>query len=382
MNSTLNKILGTGTLTFIGYHAKNLLFKWFVLSLTGILFGACINPISGYSQQFEVDGQIYVFKSYGNSSITYFNAIVKDQNWYIKLTQDTKNVYDYQEISYDGKYCYDLSNMKWIIEERQKNGKAVGNNVATGWIVRDTFFRSVFAHEAGPIWLAYGSKYFFKNLTNNIIEPIIAYNSEPIVSATTKLTKQKIDLNLCQDFPGLPTKIIFHDMGIELTEPITKRDPPYDKGFTNVVFDVLATTNYSGMILPTDVKVDVFCPSETGLNLTYSYRISKVNIKLPPTDFSFKPTIPGLTHITDGRFAAEAGLISFNVKSNWPSETEVHSLPQFAHGKSVESLIERNAPIQVSNGKIRTVRALFILACLSSIVMLWYFTAKSKQTSN
>jgi len=334
-----------------------------------------------YAQQFEVNGRVN-FSVPGKPVVsTYFNAVIEGAKWNIKLTQDTKKLYDYEEISFDGEYSYNVSSIKSNIEERRQHGEKVGDNVATAWVSKEPFFRSIFVHEAGPVWLAYASGHFFSTFTNHVIEPIIAYNCEPIPSADSTLVKQKVEWSSFQDFPYLPRSALFLDNGSLLTEPLRKRQPPYDKGFTNVIFHVLETTNFYGMILPIKVAVDVFCPLKTGLGLLCSYEISDVKVNVESNNFSFKPSIPGLTYVTDGRFVSEAGLIAYPIKTNWLSETEVRSFPQFANGKAVASVIERNIPVPPTSPTVLwIIRCFLILTILVSPILIWYSLNKTNKT--
>jgi len=339
------------------------------VSLVLMFWCAC----NSHAQQFEVDGQIS-FSTGDIRSRTYFRAVVNDQKWYINLTEDSKTNYDYKEISFDGKYCYCFTSLKSYVEEHQKRGEKVGANIATGWIVKESFYRSIFAHEAGPIWLAYASRYFFNNLTNKLIEPVISLNCEripPSPSSPSTLAKQRIDWDLEQNFPYLPKTIVFYDDGVRIAAPFRKRQPPFDNGFTNIVFRVLESTNLSGMVLPTVVTLNVACPRQGELGLLYSYRISNVNILTKSIENSFVPVIPGQTHVTDGRFRSEAGLISYEIETNWLSEGEVRSFPQFGKGKIVTSIIKQNAPVKLENGKIWLIRIFFIISVLSATILIW-----------
>jgi len=160
------------------------------------------------------------------------------------------------------------------------------------------------------LWLAYASKCYFER-ASHYLEPIWLLNDEELRKEHFTL---KADWALLPGEGGLPSKVSWFSDGFVRQNMNGKRsvwpEPlPFDKGYTNAFYEVLATTNYNGTVIPTEFKFTRFEPRDGKLVpwLIISGRISVVR-KLQST--KFLPTFTGPASIRDFRYRTASPPVS------------------------------------------------------------------------
>jgi hypothetical protein len=128
-------------------------------------------------------------------------------------------------------------------------------------------------------------------------------------------------------------------------EPYPRR-PPFDKGFTNSVFQVLSFTNINGVELPLTGRLDTFRPEPRGRRpelLHYTqYRISLRSWSDKPEKVRFRPVLPGPTSISDSRVYGKVGSYVY-VASDWRSLEQVTNTLSYKEKAALYRKISRTS---------------------------------------
>lgn len=162
------------------------------------------------------------------------------------------------------------------------------------------------------LWLAYASNWYFKQAGSNLIDsPFMAAEDR---SVWTNDHRVRAIWSLLPGSPGLPcylvhtSKFVFRDNDAAMA--------------SNVVYQVTATTNVGGMIVPQAFECS--CYSTPG-RLINSFCGILRTIQSKSTVDTFVPPLPNASYILDGRFIENPGnpLPGYFHKANqWPTLQE------------------------------------------------------------
>jgi hypothetical protein len=257
-----------------------------------------------------------------------FSVVVSNSCYLMRLEPIKEGAARYHEAGFDGRTLYFLSALN---RSGPQNGPGVrgGPNVATGWVYgHQRVVYSLFAHEMGPVWLMFASGDYLRSVTNGLIEPPLTvglFENDDYFPRPFTIPAQ---WTLQQAFPFLPLRVTCRDDGEAKTGPPfqnAKREPPFDAGFTNIVFRVTGTREYDGVLVPSAAELDTYRPEPRGKPELLHYTRYRLSLKkwskgIPPTGFI--PKLPGPTTISDTRTAG-AGSSRSMLATKWPSEEEV-----------------------------------------------------------
>ena len=190
-------------------------------------------------------------------------------------------------------------------------GFHAGLNVANAWIFnQQRVVHSLFAHEMGPIWLMFASGDYLRRVTNGLVEPPVTLGLFENLDYYPRPFEVPAQWTLQEAFPFLPLRVTCQDDGETKTEPPfqnAKREPPFDAGFTNIVFRVTGTRKSANAEVPCAAELDTYRPALRGKPelrpyTRYRLTLTKWSKGIPPT--SFRPKLPGLSTISDTRASA------------------------------------------------------------------------------
>jgi hypothetical protein len=291
----------------------------------------------------------------------------------------TNRITNYVMVSCDSQDTYYLNCMESYLKSRKERGEKVAENVATGNILRGVFPRFPFARAdcAGPIWLAYASGWYFRTLTNNLVTPA-ACLGVPSASGTDLYPGdeviKKAKIVRSENALGTPQRVDYLEDGIH---PLAKKPwpSPLDKGFTNTVFEIVATTNWNGLVIPLLSRMTTWYASYEGetagaLHVNHEYEVLTKRIEFAERRSDYRPMIPGLTSFADTRFSTNSRLRFSYEGTKWLTAEEAKNSPEYKRAAKLRGLA-------VSHSRNRIVIAIFLCLLLLPLV----FVLKRKRRS-
>jgi len=296
-----------------------------------------------------------------------FHLFVEERRYGLRFTSPTNSSFDYQEVAYDGTNLYYVLSFESQVPEMMRGlPRGVTNaNVGNAFLYRGPILHNFFAHEAGPIWLALGSGYYFAGVTNNRAEAVLSFDSSGLVTPENVRT-QSVEFRLQSGFPCLPERVVFFESGT-LANGWTN-PPPYHQGFTSVVYEVVQARHFNGIIFPgrSILKAYYMKPgakANTDLHLALVYDIEVTSVRFPKSVSFAQPRIPVPSTLVDTRFSEIAGSLALGDVATWPSEENVLASAEYQRGvlnKQAHQL-RQQAQASAAGGKRSTIRRLSIL---------------------
>jgi hypothetical protein len=236
------------------------------------------------------------------------------------------------------------------------------------------------------IWLGLASHCFLNARPHHGSLQPISYYALPLRGAEFWLNEgyeQKIDLEIFKLPPYLPKMLVFFDDGFFRLTPPVERDPPFNHGFTNTVFRVLAFTNLSGLEIPTRFTL---CTYQPGTNARNSKDIAAMwqcdvfvtNLSSELSVSNFTPELRTDTRVevSDMRLTKDgADSVGYTSDSGWLTPEQVKALPAFRDAKAVSAELRPALYAEAHPPSQRPVR--IVLAALSvALGFLLYFVSK------
>jgi hypothetical protein len=256
-----------------------------------------------------------------------FTVTVSNSCYLMRLVPEKEGAVLYQEAGFDGETLYFVNRLNFSSAQNAL-GVHAGLNVANAWIFnQQRVVHSLFAHEMGPIWLMFASGDYLCSVTNGLIEPPLTLGLFENLDYYPRPFKVPAQWTLQEAFPFLPLRVICQDDGETKTEPPfhnAKREPPFDAGFTNIVFRATGTRKFGDTEVPSSAEVDTYRPELRGKPelkpyTRYRLTLTKWSKGIPST--SFRPELPGLTSISDTR-ASAGGRRTSARSDDWPTEDQ------------------------------------------------------------
>lgn len=276
------------------------------------------------------------------SNVVDFKIVVQDCNWKIREIRLGDTNFDYFEASYDGTNLYKISNYQSAAERFQGGVQAAGGIIASATLDNSCVPHFIDIDELPVIWFAYASSCCLKQRTTvDSFEPISLFGNQ--VAAFPFLLTGRFQLPFHQVRSSnsvAPDRAVWLDDGLVYSEegPVRKMSPPFDKGFTNSVFQTLERTSVNGVEIPSHFTLVTYRPkigAKTLNDLLASYLYegwlsNSAAAKMSAVDFVLP--LPGGTHVVDQRFIRDKPPIervSYEVKTNWPALAEVKRMPEY-----------------------------------------------------
>jgi hypothetical protein len=348
-----------------------------------------------YCQEYSVNGQmgITIYSGGGDTgeNTKYaFSVEVKADNYKIQIWIPGKET-NYSEYAFNGSNMYVLHHLMTF---KSLPGFSFTNNpLMFPASVEDRNIPPNDGWGAQYVWFAYASQSYFSQFTNrnNVMLPIWS-PEDP------RLRKQPFDMPIFYSlFPqtmGLPNDVTFINDGYYRSyNPATKSldviqlTPPFDKGFTNAYYRVLAATNIGNCQVPLDY-VFVVCSTPFGKELpferfTIEGRATSISNSAPHA--STLPAFAGIASVADYRVHGTVTYQGTNVSyayaptpitnGQWIAPTQLELLR-----KKIESRVEaqtrfRDEQSHRASGQMQRRRIIIFAALILTIVfpplILW-----------
>jgi hypothetical protein len=382
-------------------------FSYFIpfRSLTTLLFLLCC-VVAAYSEEHQLSGwitrTIYTTSGSGNKAqmARYeFDIIVSGHLWKMRAVQPD-GPYDYEEAGTDGTNVYLVVNFKRKIEQQKREGKKVGENIAVGTIIPGIIPREVDTFAIPALWLGFASGNFFK--TNTMAQSPDIFSTGSKNPYTFSLLKPAL-WKLNNYPPFLPKSLISYEEGTvdwwdnPSVGPWTKAPvkgylpAPYDKGYTNYVFQVSSFTNLNGHAYPEHFEIFRYLPqfedSSGSLRMINKIECRLTDIKVVRSSEGMRPVIPGITLCADYRYAlADDPIlqsIDYQVEKNWRTDADVKASPAFQRQiRSRNQLlfsVSNSEMLGKSNSSNARRYVLIVLIISSAVTLGWLVKQKIKK---
>ena len=177
--------------------------------------------------------------------------------WTISLLEEPKRLFDEVLAVGNSNGVFITMDITSAVREKRARGELKGINMAQSVTLTNTVPVMVLAPHVGPIWLTYLSACYLKNADPARMPPPIALNiagGSPLPMFARYYQKSIWSTDAAT---GLPNEFVsLDDEGYQkgiVTDQLVRLQrfsPPFDKGFTNVVFKVSEHENFSGYSLP------------------------------------------------------------------------------------------------------------------------------------
>ena len=349
---------------------------------------------------FEVRGQIKweILTVHPKEWTFDFSAKVIDPAWEIRVRPSADSTYrdfklDEIVATCDGQTLYVIKNFETDQEKRRGRGEQVGPNASESLVYRNI----VPNNEAflAPIWLAFCSRAYFRDLRTNLITVPICENvfsGMSINSIAALEYRQAAFWSFADEPPFCPRTLYSVDDGSikgvrgELYT-ITKDHyaPPYDSGFTNIAFEASDYSKVNGFKLAKSASLDVYCLRGTPQVMTHLHQlqVTVASMKSTHAAIDFPPRIAGIAVVCDWRFAL----------SNRPMQVAYLATNRYLSVQEVTAnTAQLNQALQTwrligAQGGLRVVqapntkwwRAAFVSIGAVLAVCLWIRAVKTKQ---
>ena len=199
------------------------------------------------------------------------------------------------------------------------------------------------------LWLAFGSGPYFANLKTNMVVPFYHQWAQ---RWGFRGYQQEARWRLAETVPRLPLVVSYINPGQKLERPYTNGvyaktlvfvpySPPYDKGFTNGHYVVLASTNIGGLTLPTEFKFEEYDLAGSGAGRpirTVHGKVHSLASYCPKKDLKFK--FPGNVTVIDERVRTNPDMsrLPSYKSTRWLTTNEVFALLEEKKNPSVQTL--------------------------------------------
>ena len=352
------------------------------ISISGLI--AILGLSNAPGLEYEIEGRIAGSNGKGEETDpVQFHLYFKDCNWLMHCTPESPGMFS-DHINYWEFGCHN-GTLYGLVKQKQVQGR---KPTWLGDVKSEAAPRFRLLPQITVAWFAFASQCYLDSTNNYILPP---YSTDPV-----RVPQRAIVVRTTED-PQLPLYCAFLSDGIDRRfEQLSPYPPPFNNGFTNAIFEVLAFTNVNGRSFPEHINCQVFGPSPQGLQTIFSCRAVVERVRTLCTLKSLLPSIPyqEVGEVKDFRFVsadarqqhefvyrtskwletAEVRLLpDFTNYAKW--EPEVNKLPQVARTDTIPS-----GPATSESRLIR--RATMGLLAVSTIGTLLYLvkTLKARQT--
>ncbi|MGV3757808.1 MAG: hypothetical protein ACO1QS_20700 [Verrucomicrobiota bacterium] len=389
-------------------------FAWrFFFASTLLLLASPIKSQAQTPAGYELSGEIQLEQydlegSVKNIRKGLFTVTVNETNWFIHSQIINDPTWDYIETGKDDENIYSLLSLESIRNKKIEKGEKVGVNSSVGYVHKGdvpTFVNSM--HNA-IIWLGLASGTYLKNkplTTSNTIAPVFFPESHYLAQVPFEMQAQ---WTLSSNTPAFPDRVVYFSDGFfrkwndpesALYEPprLLKRSKPFDKGYTNAIYQTVNWTNINNIgTFPLEGVFQLYFPKIDGSSASDIRLIEKTTLivkQIKPTAArtAWKPNNRGPGHITDFRFVtASNAAISFNYlqTNQWLSDREAITSQAFLskveyHKQRMPHFlkIKDRIPPPKTTQKINPLFLVgIILATTIPLILAYFITNKTKQT--
>ncbi len=234
----------------------------------------------------------------------------------------------------------------------------------------------------GVAWFATASSCYLNSAAGTLLPPH---------SATPVHVREQVIIRRNEVEPQLPRYVAFLSDGYDhrFDGTAAKFPPPFDKGFTNAIFEVLRFTNVAGLELPAAFSLRSFQPGPSGLESLFECAGEVEQVRAECSLRSFLPEIPAGREgqVRDFRFVSANARSAHDFQygaARWLSQEEVRAMPAFAEYAKWEAKVSQIPKVAQATGSPsvpQSSRARTLTFCLlaGSVPLLIFLLVKNRK---
>jgi len=221
--------------------------------------------------------------------------------------------------------------------EPKKLGRPRSQNTSQALVGKTPVPNFVLTPQLGPVWLAYLSSWVLSNADPAKVPPPVGLNVAGGSSLPLLFDYRQRAIWRTDKDSRLPVEFLSMDEDGYIKGPLgdqlvraQRYPPPWDKGFTNIVFRVDLFQDFSGYHLAKKSTLDVFWVWKSNLERIHRFTVEAQQFESAPISPIPQPGTSGVAIVTDGRLSTVSGPIIVSYVSNrFLGTGEIASLPQF-----------------------------------------------------
>jgi hypothetical protein len=334
------------------------------------------SAVAGMSANFGVQGTITFSQPRRPEQadrVAAFSLRVGGDKWFIRLDPRTEQGFDYVEAGSDGSTVYCVTHMETSANRemaRRPELKAT-LSTSTAWVCRGQILHVPTIDCVNPAWLAYASGAYFRSRTNHMTEPVILHNVGGVDYDNTSDFLQQTEWSLNDAFPFSPRRVVYLSDGLIRVRGKTlgARPPPYDAGYTNAVFEVVAFTNAAGVSIPLVATLTVYSPGDGQLEVNHEYVIRTIGVDVAASEGRYLPELPARCVVSDARAQDEVGVVVYKSSGRgWPTLQRLKSSAAYGHARD-RTAVETLPP--EPRRRAIAMAALALTALVGPLLLIW-----------
>jgi hypothetical protein len=352
-------------------------------------------PATPAEAAYSVEGNLAVWVSGGTpteqaqSASFGFSAEVLGDRYKIRLREEGKSTNYFEYVYTDGAL---------YVFHHKRPSEIQAGRISRAMTPTDLapYYASVSARDIPPgepcrpqfIWFAYCSASYFQSLSNSMALPIWSPEDPTLYRQPFEML---VYYKVGEAAPHLPASVDFINDGVyrsynsrQKMLDVIQLSPPYDRGFTNAFYRVLAGTNCGNLVLPASFVFQVYSsPISAGSKpfprLIVRGTASRVANAAP--EAGLPPQFAGVASVTDWRqpgaavehgAKAELPYVAYPItNAGWLQATQVASLRARIESKVQKRLAMQRAAVASPPWKIKLVRCLIAVSLLPILYLAW-----------
>lgn len=303
------------------------------LALLGTLVTFYTHPLHTHAyapqaEDLEVKGKVR-FRSFDQKRVAVidewhsFSLIIHGCTWSARLELHPDNSYDYHEVAFDGSTVYAYSPMLAAINRLRDEDRGAGPNEAAANVVRSPVPRLPSVHALSPVWIAFASRCYFADRTDNAELPIV-FSRNGETSDLAASVKCPFHIEWLAQQNTFPESITFFSKSV-----FNPQSPTLE---TNTVYSVQQSKILGSMMVPVTATLQSFVkfPDEPYRQLVeYNLIAESVSTNnVPPIKM---PVLSLVTAVGDFRFARDANgaMMTYVRRGSFPTDDQVRRHPDY-----------------------------------------------------
>lgn len=327
-----------------------------------------------------------------------FRIRVRDDRWLLLLSGEgtLKAGFEYIEAGSDGRDCYQVLRFaEKLVVPNPANPRNPSPTNLVEIPVTNRANAAVAEIRSGPaptdvaslivpVWMAYASGPYYGAAHRDRVKP--AWPLQDIEVAERDITFPALK-RLSDERPHLPTWLAIFNEGIgrlpvDLGPKEFPLEPPFQNGYTNLIYEAALMTNVSGWHLPLAARVSTLCQRNGAVSSNDVYCCNLYTVTahrmgvVTGQDFDL-PKLPARTYVIDKRL--ETGLPPTPGVSYFTSK-EGNWITNVADLKRTQAFAKALAESQKEKKEVRGRRFLALAAFAApTLSIIWVTTSRKKR---
>ena len=331
-----------------------------------------------------------------------FSARFSNSLWMIRFVGPSTEL-DYVEMGTDGTNIFTVKSTESRYRRELSEGRQHQNS-GQGAVRRGPVPNELAHPHAGMLWFAFASQAYFRTNGIAFLQPLLFAEANSDILLYYGF-RQKAQFEPWSTVESRPRRAVwFHDGLVRYWE---RRDfakvsrhlekpwhEPYNKGFTNAVFEATDPKDEGGFSVPKRLDYWVYCPrpkaqTNTDLAVIQHHWLLITNVQVGTTSRPFVPMPPeGSTLVADERFVrAEGSFVRLNYPQNggWLSDDDAAKRLLDLNFKEQSRLATQANAKDVDlhrNWSVARLKPAIVLVVVLLTPIIWFVIWRKTKTQN